>query len=184
MDYSSLSDETLFLLMTRQHTDALGELYNRYSRMVFGLALKLVGDRATAEEITLDVFTRVWEKAHMYRADRAKASTWLITVTRRQAIDILRRRGARPHHQNLSWVDASNFADGTNPERLIELGMQRERVRAAIGQLPHEQEHVLRLAYFAGYTHRQIAELLDQPLGTIKTRIRLAIQKLRQLLVE
>ena len=95
MDYSSLNDETLLLLIARAHPDALGELYSRYSRMVFGVALNLVGNRATAEEITLDVFTRVWEKAETYRADRAKVSTWLISVTRHQAIDVLRRRGSQ-----------------------------------------------------------------------------------------
>ena len=184
MDYSSLNDETLLLLIARAHPDALGELYSRYSRMVFGVALNLVGNRATAEEITLDVFTRVWEKAETYRADRAKVSTWLISVTRHQAIDVLRRRGSRPDYHNLNWADVSPqlVPDGNTPEQITEHTLRQEQVRAAVAQLPEEQKQVLKLAYFTGYTHRQIADMLDQPLGTVKTRIRLAIQKLRQIL--
>ena len=182
MDYSSLNDTTLFLLIERSQPEALDELYNRYSQMVFGLAVGLVGDRATAEEITLDVFTKVWHKADTYRAGQSKVSTWLISVTRHQAIDVLRRRGARPRY--LAWSDISPLIapDGHNPENLAELNIQQEKIRAAIAQLPQEQKQALGMAFFAGYTHRQIAEALDQPLGTVKTRIRLALQKLRNLL--
>jgi len=184
VDYSSLTDETLFLLIARAKPDALDELYNRYNRMIFGLALNMVGDHATAEEITLDVFTRVWERAETYRPDRAKVSTWLISVARHHSIDVLRRRGTRPEQYSVSWNEASsNIAyDGNNPEQATEAALRRERILAAIARLPADQKQVLSLAYFAGYTHSQIAETLDQPLGTVKTRIRLAMQKLRQML--
>ena len=184
MDFTSLNDETLFLLIIRAQPEALDELYNRYHRMVFGLALGMVGDRATAEEITLDVFVRVWEKADTYRADKAKISTWIMTITRYHAIDILRRKGARPEHQSLHLIDnlIQNRSDDYSPERMAELAIQRDKIRAALAHLPEEQKQVLGLAYFAGYTHRQISEKLDQPLGTVKTRIRLALQKLRHLL--
>ena len=184
MNYSSLTDETLFLLIARAKSDALDELYNRYNGMVFGMALNLVGDRATAEEITLDVFTRVWERAETYRPDRAKVSTWLISITRHHSIDVLRRRGVRPEQHSVSWDKASSniVQDGHNPEQATELAMRRERILAAVARLPIEQKQVLSLAYFSGYTHSQIAEVLDQPLGTVKTRIRLAMQKLRQML--
>jgi RNA polymerase sigma-70 factor (ECF subfamily) len=182
VDYTSLSDTTLFLLISRAQPQALDELYNRYSHMVFGLALGLVGDRATAEEIALDVFTKVWRKADTYQADQAKVSTWLISVTRHQAIDVLRRQEARPRY--LAWSEVSPLIapDGQNPEKAAELNIQQQKIRAAMAQLPEEQKQALGLAYFAGYTHRQIAEALDQPLGTVKTRIRLALQKLRNLL--
>ena len=184
MDYSSLTDETLFRLIARTKPDALDELYNRYNRMVFGLALNLVGDRATAEEITLDVFTRVWERAETYRPDRAKVSTWLISITRYQSIDVLRRRGTRPEQHSVNWSEAlSNIAqDGKSPEQMTEAAMRRERILEAVSRLPDDQKQVLSLAYFAGYTHSQIAEALNQPLGTVKTRIRLAMQKLRRML--
>jgi RNA polymerase sigma-70 factor (ECF subfamily) len=184
VNYSALDDETLINLIVRSHADALSELYDRYSRLAFSLALNLVGDQATAEEITLDVFLRVWEKAGTYRPDQAKVSTWLTSITRYRAIDVLRRRGSRPEQHSVSWADVSPdtmpSADGL--EEAAELSMQRQRVRAAIAKLPPDQKQALALAYFKGYTHRQIAEALDQPLGTIKTRIRLAMQKLRQML--
>jgi RNA polymerase sigma-70 factor (ECF subfamily) len=184
MDYAELDDQTLMLLISRSHTDALSELYDRYSRLVYSLALNVLGDGAIAEEITLDVFTRIWEKADTYRSDQAKVSTWLTSITRNRAIDILRRQSVRPEGQSVSWADlspsAEPYVDGL--EDGAELAMQRERVRAAVGQLPDEQKQVLALAYFRGYTHREIAEMLAQPLGTVKTRIRLAMDKLRRML--
>jgi RNA polymerase sigma-70 factor (ECF subfamily) len=185
MDYSTLDDEMLIRLITQAQTTALSELYDRYNRLVFGLALRLVGNRATAEEITLDVFTKIWENAGMYRPDQAKVSTWLINITRHQAIDVLRRQSARPEDHSLSWAEAATPAPHSNlnnPEEVVELSLRREQVRAAVAQLPAEQQQVLALAYFRGYTHRQMAEQLEQPLGTIKTRLRLAMQKLRQIL--
>ena len=186
MDYSTLDDETLIRLIARSHEDALSELYDRYSRLVFSLALNMVGDRATAEEITLDIFTSVWEKAATYRPEQAKVTTWVTSITRYRSIDVLRRRSSRPEQHSVGWAeltpDTVPSIDG--PEEATELGLQRQRVRAAIAELPPNQRQVLTLAYLKGYTHRQIAEALDQPLGTVKTRIRLAMQKLRDVLQE
>ncbi len=184
MDYSTLNDESLILLITRAKQDALSELYNRYNRLVFSLALNVVGDRATAEEITLDVFTRIWEKAGTYRADQAKVTTWLTSITRNHSISMLRRRSSRPEHHSVSWTDMFTEAvpDESDPETITELALQRANVQAAVAQLPADQRQALALAFFKGYTHRQIADQLGQPLGTVKTRIRLAMQKLRQML--
>jgi RNA polymerase sigma-70 factor (ECF subfamily) len=186
VDYSTLDDATLVSLAARDHQDALGELYDRYSRLVFSLALNAVGDHASAEEITLDVFTRVWEKADTYRPERAQVSTWLTSITRHRSIDVLRRRGSRPEQHSMGWAEVSPDAmpsmDG--PEEVAELALQQQRVRAAIAELSPDQQQVLALAYFRGYTHREIAKTLDQPLGTVKTRIRLAVQKLREMLRE
>lgn len=182
MNYSSLNDKTLILLITRKQPDALSELYHRYNRLVFSLAMNSVGDRPLAEEITLDVFTRVWEKAETYRPGQSKVVTWLTSITRYRAIDVLRRRGSRPEQHSISWarVSPQPAPSKNNPEKATELSILQQRVRAAVAQLPVEQREALALAFFKGYTHRQIAELLDQPLGTIKTRIRLAMQKLRR----
>jgi RNA polymerase sigma-70 factor (ECF subfamily) len=184
VDYSSLSDETLFLLIVRAQPGALEELYNRYNRLVFSLALKVVGDRATAEEITLDVFLRAWDRADTYRPERAKVSTWLISITRNHAIDKLRRRSTRPEQHTERWFEFLTYpgVESSNPEQITDLSLRRERVRAAVAQLPEDQKQVLSRAYFGGHTHRQIAEELGLPLGTVKTRIRLAIKKLRKLL--
>ena len=184
IDYSTLNDETLIVLITQMNSDALSELYDRYSGLVFNLALKMVYDNATAEEITLDVFTRVWKKAETYRAGQSKVASWLAGITRNRSIDILRQRKSPFQQRNIAWaVDLSvNQLAVDGPEETTELALQQERVRLAIAQLPKNQQEALALAYFRGYSHREIAQELDQPLGTVKTRIRLAMQKLREIL--
>jgi RNA polymerase sigma-70 factor (ECF subfamily) len=181
MDYSKLKDEALLSLVARAHTDALSELYDRYNRLVFSLALNSVGDRGAAEEITQDVFVSVWQKAATYRADQGKATTWLTSVARHRSIDVLRRRNVRPEQHSVEWAKLASGAipraDG--PEETVVLSIRRQRVHAAVAQLPEEQKQILTLAYFGGYSHRQIAEMLDQPLETVKPRIRLAMQQLR-----
>ena len=184
MEYSTLNDETLVRLAASADQDALGELYDRYSRLVFSLALNIVGNYAAAEEITLDVFVRVWEKADTYRPDQAKVSTWLTSIARYRSIDVLRRQGSRPEQHSVGWAEvaSSDMPSTDGPEVATERALERQRVQAAIAELPPDQKQVLALAYFMGYTHREIAEALDQPLGTVKTRIRLAMHKLRQML--
>jgi RNA polymerase sigma-70 factor, ECF subfamily len=183
-DYARYDDEKLISLITQMQEGALAQLYDRYSRLVFSLALAIVNDRATAEEISLDVFMRVWQKAGTYRSDQAKVSTWLTHIARNHAIDVLRRRAARPDQQSVNWEDAlpTDESPKYDPQESAELSLQRERIQAALAQLPEEQKQALVLAYFNGYTQRQISEVLKQPLGTVKTRLRLALQKLRDFL--
>jgi RNA polymerase sigma-70 factor (ECF subfamily) len=178
-------DVTLIRLVAQAQTDAFGEFYDRYSRLVFSLALAIVGDRAAAEEVTQDVFVRVWQRAGTYRADQAKVSTWLTAITRHHAIDILRRQNARHESNSVSWdqIPPQAAPAAHDLEERAELSLRRERIRAAVAQLPADQQQVLALAYFHGYTHHQIADVLHQPLGTVKTRLRLAMQKLRQILL-
>jgi RNA polymerase sigma-70 factor (ECF subfamily) len=184
MDYSTLDDATLLRLLEQAHTDALGELYDRYNRLVYSIAYAIIGEQATAAEITLDVFTHVWQKAHTYHPERAKVSTWLTAISRNRAIDILRQQSIRPEFNSIGWdgVSVAAVPHVHDLEDEVELTLQRERVRAALAQLPVEQQKVLALAYFKGYTQQQIADTLQQPLGTVKTRVRQAIKKLRQLL--
>jgi len=184
VDYSAFDDQALIRLITGGREEALSELYDRYSRLVFSLALNVVRDAAIAEEIVLDVFTRIWERAGTYRSDRAKVSTWLTSITRYRAIDVLRHQRARPEKDSISWTDLplSAHPHAPGPEPAAELALRRDRMRAAITDLPDEQRETLALAYFQGYTQREIAEMTGQPLGTVKTRIRLAMQKLREAL--
>lgn len=179
-------DISLLERIARADTGALNDLYDRYNRLVFSVALAVVGDHATAEEITLDVFVVIWQRAGMYRPDRAKVSTWLTAIARHHAIDVLRRRAARPESRSVSWDHMSpQAADAVREmEDSVELSLQQEHIRAALSCLPADQQKALALAYFGGYTHQQISQLLDQSLGTVKTRIRLAMQKLRHLLQE
>jgi RNA polymerase sigma-70 factor (ECF subfamily) len=179
-------DVTLIALIAQARNEALSQLYDRYNRLVFSIAFAIVGDYAIAEEITLDVFVHVWQRAATYRADRGKVSTWLIAITRHHAIDILRWNRSRSEANNFKWNEilAQDGPAAHQMEDQVEISLQRERIRNALAELPADQRQALALAYFKGYTHPEIAEILKQPLGTIKTRIRLAMQKLRQMLKE
>lgn len=177
-------------LIAGGRTDALGALYDRYGRLVFTVAIHVVGDRETAEEITQDVFVRAWEGSGAYRAELARVSTWLVGITRHRAIDELRRRGVRPEKMRVDWpedvgqdhLEGLPVIDGL--QDVVENNIDRRGIRQAIQDLPHEQRVVLNLAYFMGLSHHQMAELLDQPLGTVKSRVRLALKKLRQTLLD
>ena len=180
-DYAQYDDEQLIRLIVQSQEEALAQLYTRYHRLVFSLALAIVNDRATAEEITLDVFMRVWQKAATYQADQARVSTWLTHIARHHAIDVLRRRAARLDQYAVHWEDTFSKVESSqpDPQESAEASLRRERIHAALSQLPADQKQALMLAYFGGFTQQEIAETLKQPLGTIKTRIRLAMQKLR-----
>jgi RNA polymerase sigma-70 factor (ECF subfamily) len=183
-DYSSVDDAALMRLVALSQEQALAQLYDRYNRLVFSLALAIVQDRATAEEITLDVFMRIWQKAALYNPEQARVSTWLTHITRNHSIDVLRRRAARPEHYSVELNEEAPRSEppGPTPADTTEETLQRERVHSALSLLPADQRQVLFLAYFEGYTQSQIAETLHQPLGTVKTRMRLALQKLRDYL--
>jgi RNA polymerase sigma-70 factor, ECF subfamily len=183
-DYSSIDDAALMRLIALSQEQALAQLYDRYNRLVFSLALAIVQDRSTAEEITLDVFMRIWQKAALYNPEQARASTWLTHITRNHAIDVLRRRAARPEHYSVELNEELPRSElpRPTPADTAEESLQRERIQSALSLLPADQRQVLFLAYFEGYTQSQIAETLRQPLGTVKTRIRLALQKLRDYL--
>jgi RNA polymerase sigma-70 factor (ECF subfamily) len=171
-------------MIAEARAEALEELYNRYNRLVFSVALAIMGERDVSEEVTLDVFMRVWRRAKTYHPDRGKVSTWLIAITRHHAIDVIRWRNSRSDSKNISLDDISEYCDrlSADPQESAELAWQRTEIHQAFERLPNEQRQVIVLAYFKGYSQSQIADLLAQPLGTIKTRIRLGMQKLRQLL--
>ena len=186
VDFTTVDDAALILLIARANSAALSHLYDRYGRVGYSGAYQAVGDAETAEEITQDVFVRVWDGAASYRAELAKVSTWLVGITRHRAIDELRRRGVRPEKNAVPWPAESEgglpVLDG--PENTVENSLQQQTVRRAVATLPEDQQRVLGLAFFNGYSHSEIAERLGEPLGTVKSRIRLAMQKLRDLFTE
>lgn len=184
MDYSQLDDRALFARIAITDEQALSVLYDRYSRLVFSLAYQAVGDIALAEEITQDVFMRVWEKADTYNPKYGKATTWMASIARNRAIDIYRRQRVRPEGHRAAWdPDTGPDLPGLQDvEAEYEQTRRGAAVRQALGTLPEDQRLALAYAYFLGYTQREIAEELNEPLGTIKTRIRLAMNKLRDLL--
>jgi len=151
---------------------------------VFSLALHIVGDSASAEEITQDVFMRVWKKAKSYDVTRAQVTTWLTRIARNRSIDVLRHRQARADYQTIDWdgLPSEIMLEEKNPEMMTLHTLRRQQVQTALQQLPESQREPLFLAYFYGLSQREIADYLEQPLGTVKTRIRLGMQKLRTLL--
>ena len=184
MDYTRLNDEALLQLIARSQENALSELYDRYSRLVYSVALNATADPSQAEEITQDVFVRVWESARTYRADQGRVATWLTSIARSRAIDVYRRSRVRGENLHISWEEAESL-DPPAPQDVeaeADLAQRQRWVRWAVAQLPAEQQQALGLAFFQGLSHAEIAQALGEPLGTIKTRIRLAMQKLRQLL--
>lgn len=186
MDYTHYSDHTLIRLIANSQEAALGELYDRFSRLVFSIAVSSVGNSAIAEEITQDVFLRVWEKADTYRINQGQVKTWIASIARNRSIDVIRRQKIRPEGHLSPWEEVfeHNLPDAIEIEETVEVIQRRDRVKKAIAQLPAEQLQALSYAYFQGYSHREIAQILDEPLGTIKTRIRLAMEKLRRILLE
>lgn len=172
--------------MKKEATSAISELYDRYSRLVFSLASQIVGDKMIAEEVTQDVFLQVWNKASTFRPESGKVISWLSSVTRYRAIDILRRQNARPEGHDVALDDGFSLEEGyeTAVEPAVDEELERQKVHRALMGLPSEQRKALALAFFLGMTQEEISMTLNEPLGTIKTRIRLAMQKLRQSLVD
>ena len=174
-------DAELVQLVAADDTDALRVLYERYGSIVFGMAQRLLGDRQMAEECTQDVFVALWRSAAKYEPGRAQVSTWLIGIAKYRAIDLVRRRAARPADP---YAEIWQGDESPDSAELVAAGDQAQRVAAAVAQLPPPQREVLTLAYFDGLSHSEIAERLSLPLGTIKGRIRAALDRLRELAPE
>ncbi len=186
VNLKELEDPVLMAQIAHGQEAALSELYDRYCRLVMSVAYGVTHNRETAEEVTLDIFTRVWQKAGSYDATQAQVSTWLTRMTRNRAIDRLRREAVRPAKYSISWAEITVepvLDDANNPEMAVQQQMEQQRVRTAIASLTDVQREALALAYFQGYSHSEIAQALNEPLGTIKGRIRGAMLKLRDLLV-
>jgi len=184
MDYTRLDDETLLHLIARSQEQAVSELYDRYCRLVYTVALNAIADPARAEEITQDVFVRVWENARTYRSDQGRVVNWLTSIARNRAIDVFRRSRVRRENLHISWDVAEDLNPPApqNVEADADLVQRQRQVRWAVTQLPEEQKQALGLAFFQGLSHLEVADALGEPLGTVKTRIRLGMQKLRSLL--
>jgi len=165
----------------------LGALYDRHGRSVYSLALRILGDEGDAEEVTQDVFAQAWRRAGQYDAARGSVAAWLLVMARTRAIDRFRARRVRPEGrvQDDDGLTLQQLP-ATSPDAVSEM-MAAERgvrVRRALEDLPFLQRVAIELAYFEGLSQREIAERLEQPLGTVKTRMRLGLLKLRDALVE
>lgn len=160
---------------------ALTHLYDGTSRLVFGLILRIIAERASAEEVLLDVYTQVWRQAASYDSNRGAPLAWLMTIARSRAIDRLR---SSKHDQSKDSIDAVAELTATtiDPEQASQLSERQRIVRTALDSLSREQREVIELAYYSGLSHSEIALKLGQPLGTVKTRTRLGLIKLRDML--
>jgi RNA polymerase sigma-70 factor (ECF subfamily) len=179
----TIKDEQLIQAVAQGERRAFETLYDRYSPVVFGLALKMLGDREVAEEAVQEIFWRVWQRAKSFDPNRAFAP-WLFGIAHNYCIDELRRRRARPQpvYEDDDHPVLSTIADDADVSEAALQSEQRRVVLNALRELPTEQRQALELAYFGGLTQQEIATRLGNPLGTIKTRMRLGLQKLRSIL--
>jgi RNA polymerase sigma-70 factor (ECF subfamily) len=174
------ADIKLLSAIARGEEEALAALYDRYRLILFGLIQRILHSRAEAEDVLQEVFLQVWQKAANFDEARGRPFTWLVTLARSRAIDRLRSLGARDRLATASArEETEEVGDAVTDAILSERG---EVVRDALGKLPEEQQQVLLLAYFDGFTQSEIAERTGTPLGTVKTRMRSGMTKLRELL--
>jgi RNA polymerase sigma-70 factor (ECF subfamily) len=179
-ELAHLSDEALVALAARSEQSALAELYDRYGRSAYGLALRVVRDEALAEDAVQEAFLALWRTAPRFVPERGKASTWILTLVHRRAVDLVRREERR--RADALELDAEPGSGAVDEEAWLRL--QRERVQDALRQLPDQQREALELAYYGGFTQSELAERLGQPLGTIKSRMFAGLSRLRELLGE
>ncbi len=176
--YLLLADEDLISLVVEGDAEAFATLYDRHSRPAYSLAYRMMGEKQAAEDLVQDAFLKLWRSATSYRANRASVKTWLLSIVHNQGIDQIRSLASRRRTQEKVEASAPKSQPG---EAFAESwrNSQREQVREALSTLPPEQLKILELAYFSGYTHVEIADLLGLPLGTVKGRMRLGLKKIR-----
>jgi RNA polymerase sigma-70 factor, ECF subfamily len=180
--HAHLSDEALVALVARGDEDALAELYDRVSRIAYGLALRVLRDERHAEDAVQEAFLQVWRSAATFRAERAKASTWILTLVHRRAVDLVRREERRQAEPLTEDTDLAQAAEQT--EEAAWLRFERERVQVALKKLPDVQREALELAYYGGFSQSELADRLGVPLGTIKSRMFAGLARLREILDE
>src|SRR4051794_35378342 len=177
-DLAHLSDEAVVALAARSDESALAELYDRFGRIAYGLAFRVLRDAALAEDAVQEAFLDVWRQANRFVPERARASSWLFTFVHRRAVDVVRREQRR----RADAIEAAPEATSAGAEEEAWLRLERERVQAALRQLPDAQREAIELAYYGGFTQSELAERLGEPLGTIKSRMFTGLAHLRELL--
>lgn len=179
-----LSDKALVAQVAQGSSAALEALYDRYAPTVLGISLKVIGDQSAAEDVLQETFWRVWRSAATYQSQRGPFTGWLFRIARNLAIDAYRRRNTRP--RSITDVDDSDSKIDQMPDPTMDVQEQAQsvlknrQVRNALASLPRVQRMVIEMAYFYGMTRQEIAEATEEALGTIHTRARLALQKLRE----
>jgi RNA polymerase sigma-70 factor (ECF subfamily) len=179
----SWDDDALLAAIQARDDEALAALYDRYGRLAFGLAYRMLGERGVAEDVVQESFLNVWRRAAGFELGRGSARSWLMSIVHNLAID--RRRG----RQRRTWtdvaldeVDALLETEEDDALAVVVQSIEAERVQAVLQALPDEQRQAIVLAYFMGLTHQEIAEQTGAPLGTVKSRMRLGLRRMRALL--
>jgi RNA polymerase sigma-70 factor (ECF subfamily) len=185
LEKTALSDEQLMNAVGTGDSAAFETLYDRYVRQCYGLALRIVGNMQLAEEVVQEIFLKVWSRPAAYSSEKGKLASWLLSLVHHRCIDELRRRSRT--ETSLDNEDGGSILDtaaDSDPDPGEQVWMREESavVRAALSQIAPNQREVIELAYFGGLTQSQIAERLQQPLGTVKTRVRAGLQTLRSIL--
>lgn len=182
LDYGTATDVELMAGLEARDTQAFETLYKRYADLVFSTCLRVLGDAQLAEDMTQEIYVRIWKRPAAFDPTRGKFVTWLLSVSRNRAVDEIRSRGRRRKHELGNVVDVEERPSGKEREDPLfnaVLADERAAIMDALVTLPEEQRRAIEMAYFKGLTQQEIATALKQPLGTIKTRIRLGMQKLK-----
>jgi RNA polymerase sigma factor (sigma-70 family) len=174
------TDEELLEAVAAGDEEALGALYDRFGRVAYGVAVRILRDRALAEDAVQEAFLALWRSADSYRQERAKPSTWILTLVHRRAVDLVRREDRR---RGEPLDEAPEPVVGNVPEE-ANLRERRTAVQAALRELPADQRQALELAYYGGFTQSELAERLGVPLGTVKSRMFAGLTRLRELVPE
>lgn len=177
-----IDDISLLREIVDRDQGAISQLYDRYARLIYTIAYKILGSQEESEEVVIDVFNQVWRSAASYNPAKARVDTWLFMITRSRALDRLRSLG-RTKKVNLACIGAAVLSpQASTPEENLLVLEKCDRLKTALNQLPIAQREALELAYYNGLTHAQIAATTSKSIGTIKTRIRLGLAKLRSIL--
>ncbi|MEK6251572.1 MAG: sigma-70 family RNA polymerase sigma factor [Actinomycetota bacterium] len=180
-----LGDEELMPLVAGKDPEAFEVFYDRHGGAAYSVAYRIVGDRSSAEDVTQEAFLSIWRSGARYDRARGSVRSWMLGIVRNRAIDALRRQSGRA--PKLDFDDEAALEQRPSPDFTDEQALQRDsarQVRGALSELPSEQSKVIQLAYFGGFSHSEIAEMLSMPLGTVKGRMRLGIEKIRTQLAE
>jgi RNA polymerase sigma factor (sigma-70 family) len=179
-DLAHVPDEALVELVARGQESALAELYDRHGRVAYGLSYRVLRDEALAEDAVQEGFLSLWRTAASFVPERSKASTWILTLVHRRAVDIVRREERRRTDPLESVVDERQASGSVEDSAMLRL--ERERVQDALRKLPDAQREAIELAYYGGFTQSELADRLGEPLGTIKSRMFAGLTRLRELL--
>ena len=176
------SDAALVVAIGRWHEDALAEVYRRHAGAAYGLARRLLNDKELAEEILQEVFLRLWNTPERFDSDRGSLRSYLLAQTHGRSVDLLRSETSRRRREEREARESTGFGDDIERE-VIDLAMG-DQVKSVVAGLPTDERQAIELAYFGGHTYRQVAVLLEQPEGTVKSRIRSGLQRMRKSLAE